>query len=71
MSPLPQTLESLARRGVHLDLSQHNYLPMTLENLVQIAAHSGGHVTINASQCLPLSLESLARIGGLHVTFKF
>ncbi|AJY20077.1 hypothetical protein UA19_01920 [Burkholderia multivorans] len=71
MGPLPQTLETLARLGVHLDISEHDYLPQTLETLVRLVAHYEGHITINASKCLPATLENLARIGRTHITFRF
>lgn len=71
MAPLPQTLETLARLGANIDLSNYSYLPQTLETLVRLAEGSGGHVTIDASKCLPATLETLARIGREHVTFRF
>lgn len=71
MAVLPITAESLARLGANIEITaKSNYLPVTVESIVKIAAQTGAKVTIDAANYLPPSLESFVRLGGKNVTIR-
>jgi hypothetical protein len=68
-TPLPTTLENLAKMGARLEMDASKVLPATAENLVRL---SGGNIVFfNAGKFLPTTLENLARAGAGKLTLRF
>lgn len=71
MAILPQSVEKLAQLGANIEITKDaNYLPESIERIIQIAVSKGSSVTIDAQSFLPQTLERFVQIGQGKVTIR-
>ena len=67
---LADTVKRIVELGGNIDICEEGYLPVTLEEIVEIAKKSGAHITIESSNYLAETLKRLVSIGGNSVTIR-
>ncbi|NEQ46160.1 MAG: hypothetical protein F6K00_22525 [Leptolyngbya sp. SIOISBB] len=65
----PQTLKEIAQLGGNIDLSEINYSPETVKELLLIAKESGAHVTVSSSYS-SIIVQEFVELAGNQLTVK-